>query len=138
MKIKIKKLNTNAVIPSYSKDGDACMDLTVTSIKRDVFYVEYGTGLAVEIPKGFFGLIRPRSSVSSKELLFKTSGVVDSGYRGELTVRFQDSGDGNHEYAIGDRCAQFMVLPYPTIEFIEVEKLSTTERGVGGHGSSGK
>lgn len=151
MKIKIKKLDERAVLPSYSKAGDAGMDLTAISVNmypvtgeyesksEGYHYIEYGTGLAIEIPKGFFGLVRPRSSVSKTALVFNTSGVVDSGFRGELTVRFKmtDFRTGKTP-KIGERVAQLIILPYPTIELEEVDELSTTERGEGGYGSTGK
>ena len=151
MKVKIKKLVPEAITPFYAKDGDAAMDLTAVSYQDHklfgeydkitdgiTIFREYKTGLAVEIPKGFFGLIRPRSSVSNYDLQFSSSGIVDSGYRGELKVRFKILNDGQITYGKGDRVAQFMILPYPPIEFEEVDTLSETERGEGGHGSSGK
>lgn len=138
MKIKIKRLHEKAVIPTYANDGDACMDLTATEVLSTDNYIEYKTGIAIEIPKGFFGLVRPRSSVSKKDLLYKTSGIIDSGYRGEITVRFEGiKGDGG-VYVPGDRVAQIIILPYPPIEFEEVDELSNSKRGEGGHGSTGK
>jgi dUTP pyrophosphatase len=89
MKLKIKKLDERAVVPSYAKEGDACFDLTAVSVNTANDYIEYGTGLAVEIPVGHVGLIFPRSSVTSKDLMLKNSvGVIDSGYRGEIKFRF--------------------------------------------------
>lgn len=141
MNVKIKKLNENAVIPSYSKEGDAGMDLTATSISIKDTYIEYGTGLAFEIPEGYVGLLFPRSSVSKKDLFHCTGvSVIDSGYRGEVTARFKAS--INHRmidsYKLGDRIAQIIIVPYPQITFKEVEVLSDTQRGVGGYGSTGK
>jgi dUTP pyrophosphatase len=89
MKLKIKKLDEGAVIPSYAKAGDACFDLTAVSVSAANDYIEYGTGLAMEIPEGYVGLIFPRSSVTNKDLMLKNSvGVIDSGYRGEIKFRF--------------------------------------------------
>jgi dUTP pyrophosphatase len=89
MKLKIKKLDETAVVPSYAKEGDAGFDLTAVSVITANDYIEYGTGLAVEIPVGHVGLIFPRSSVTSKDLMLKNSvGVIDSGYRGEIKFRF--------------------------------------------------
>lgn len=89
MKLKIKKLDEKAVVPSYAKEGDAGFDLTAVSVINANDYIEYGTGLAVEIPVGYVGLIFPRSSVTSKDLMLKNSvGVIDSGYRGEIKFRF--------------------------------------------------
>lgn len=141
MKIKIKKLNKNATIPSYAKPGDAGLDLTAVRVSITDKFIEYGTGLAIEIPKGFVGIIRPRSSVSNYDLIFSTSGVIDSGYRGELKVRYKitHNNDGNTTtFNIGERVAQLLILSLPEIELIESEELSETERGDDGHGSSGK
>ncbi len=91
MKVKIKKLHKNAIIPQYAKSGDAGMDLVATSKSYDKHgNVVYGTGLAFEIPKGFVGLLFPRSSNAKKDLLLSNSvGVLDSGYRGEVMFKFK-------------------------------------------------
>jgi dUTP pyrophosphatase len=167
MQVKIKKLIPEAVIPKYSKSGDAGMDLVATSISFDESgNVCYGTGLAFEIPEGYVGLIFPRSSNSKKDLILSNSvGVLDSGYRGEVSFKFKPSAiiydaDTTQEskhlternyidlpdiphlefeyYAVGDRIGQIIILPYPQIEFEEVEELSETDRGEGGFGSTGK
>lgn len=137
IKIKIKKLNDNAVIPSYSKDGDAGMDMVAIDWCDKGQYIEYKTGISVEIPIGYVGLIYPRSSISKTDLILCNSvGVIDSGYRGEITARFKRNGDKIYE--VGDKIMQLMVIPYPVIEFEEVSELSDTTRGVGGYGSTGR
>lgn len=139
MEIKIKKLTTNAVIPRYAKAGDAGMDLTATRMWFEDNNVCYGTGLAFEIPEGYVGLLFPRSSNAKKDLLLSNSvGVLDSGYRGEVTFKFRQTSGIATVYEVGDRIGQIIILPYPIIEFKEVEELSETERGDGGYGSSGK
>lgn len=151
MKVKIKKLNKNAVIPQYAKKGDAGMDLTATSKFYDEYgNICYGTGLAFEIPTGYVGLVFPRSSCSKKQLLLANAvGVIDSGYRGEVTVKFKPSLALKSNqcvtdvltygiYKVGERVAQMVIMPYPQIEFIEVDKLSETERADGGYGSTGQ
>lgn len=170
MQVKIKKLVENAVIPQYALKGDAGLDLIATSRVYDEFgNVHYGTGLAFEIPKGYVGLLFPRSSNAKKDLLLSNSvGVLDSNYRGEVSFKFKPSAilysdfDNNPEnligvasdtfdkvilpyssvpfqdYQIGDRIGQIIILPYPKIEFVEVDELSETERGNGGYGSTGK
>ena len=140
LKVKIKKLVENAVIPHYAKSGDAGLDLTVTKVKHKKGKVKYYSGLAFEIPQGYVGLLFPRSSNANKDLLMTNSvGVIDSGYRGEVTAVFQKTTLLQPEkYHIGDRFAQLIILPYPQIEFEEVEELSTTERGANGYGSTGK
>jgi dUTP pyrophosphatase len=154
MEVKIKKLNPNAIIPTYAKPGDGGMDLVATSIISDTpEQITYGMGIALEIPEGFVGLIFPRSSVRKTGLQLSNSvGVCDSGYRGELQATFNKIFGGermydemkvkeiqpNDFYKVGDRIAQIMIIPYPPIEFVEADELSNTERGEGGFGSTGK
>jgi len=137
MKVKIKKLHPEAKVPTYAKEGDAGLDLVATSMKLDPGFTEYGVGLAVEIPVGHVGLIFPRSSISAKDQQLANSvGVIDSGYRGEIKLRFVDRGP--LAYEVGDKIAQLVVLPYPKVEVEEVSELSSTDRGDGGFGSTGK
>lgn len=150
MEVRIKKLHPDAVIPKYAKTGDAGLDLTAVtkSYDRDGNVV-YGTGLAFEIPDGYVGLVFPRSSLSSLDIVLSNCvGVIDSGYRGEVTAKFKPAMLFNREqrpiilnnriYEVGERVAQIIIIPYPKIEFIESDELSETERGTGGYGSSGK
>lgn len=141
IKVKIKRLDPQAITPSYAKPGDACMDLAAISktiVEESGYgYVEYGTGLAFEVPENYVMLIYPRSSISNQGLLLANSvGVVDSGYRGEVKFRFKWVKDTNL-YNVGDRVGQFMIIPLPIMELEEVDELSETERGQGGFGSSG-
>ena len=142
--VKFKKLHDDAVIPSYAKEGDAGLDLTAVSFEYDEkldAYV-YHTGLAMEIPKGYVGLVYPRSS-NRKTNAYLTNhvGVIDSGYRGEVLATFKNrdaSSTINPPYVSGERIAQMIVMPYPTINCVEADELSETERGTDGHGSTGK
>ena len=139
--VKVKKLSDNAVIPSYSKVGDAGMDLTITrEIENTTFDVSYGFGISIEIPKNFVGLVFPRSSVRNQDLMLSNCvGVIDSGYRGELQATFKKTnGLDSIKYKVGERGAQIIILPYPTIYMTEVPELSDTDRGTGGFGSTGK
>ena len=139
--VKVKKLNDKAYIPTYSKLGDAGMDLKITSIIENTsFSVTYGFGIAMEIPKQYVGLIFPRSSVRNQELILSNCvGVIDSGYRGELQATFKKTnGSDSMKYDVGDRGAQIIILPYPKIYMTEVPELSDTDRGTGGFGSTGK
>lgn len=154
MKLKIKKLNPLAQIPSYAKEGDAGMDLVATSIISDTpEQITYGLGIALEIPEGFVGLVFPRSSIRKTGLQLSNSvGVIDSGYRGELQAtfnkifgseRFYDETietkvPSNDFYKIGDRVCQIIVIPHPIVELVEVDELSDSQRGEGGFGSTGK
>ena len=144
MKVKIKKLHPDAVIPTYAKSGDAGMDLIVTSIISETpSQITYGLGIALEIPEGFVGLVFPRSSIRKTRLQLSNSvGVIDSGYRGELQATFNKITttieNQKNDYKVGDRVCQIMIIPYPQIQFEETDDLSDTERGEGGFGSTGK
>ncbi len=138
--VKVKKLVDTAVVPSYSKEGDAGMDLTITSIIENTsFSVTYGFGIAFEIPKNYVGLVFPRSSIRKYDLaLTNCVGVIDSGYRGEIQATFKKTnGLDSTKYNVGDRGAQIIILPYPQIKMVESDTLSNTERGDGGFGSTG-
>ncbi|NDB61217.1 dUTP diphosphatase [bacterium] len=140
MRVGVKKLHPNAVIPKYAKPGDAGLDLTAVEIINDEgFQVTYKTGLAFEIPLGYVGLIFPRSSVRNYQLsLSNCVGVIDSGYRGEVQFTFNKlAGIPSKKYEVGDRIGQMIIMPHPEVLLVEMENLSTTERGDGGFGSSG-
>ena len=140
MKVKIKKLTSDAIIPSYAKEGDAGMDITATGIISDgVSQIIYRTGLSVEIPQGYVCLLFPRSSIRNYDLELSNSvGVLDSGYRGEITFTFNKTPwFASKFYKIGDRIGQMIIIPYPHIEFEETDTLSESERGENGHGSTG-
>ena len=147
LQVNIKKLSDNAVIPTYAKDGDAGMDLTATSKSYDDHgNVVYGTSIAFEIPKGFVGLLFPRSINTKKDLILGNSlGVLDSGYRGEVVFKFKPTMNFDDlqyalgccdEYEIGDRIGQIIIMPYPQIMFNVVDELSNSDRGIGGFGST--
>lgn len=138
MKVKIKKLHKDAVVPKYAKDGDAGMDLTaISAVNNDGSHITYKTGLAMEIPQGYVGLLFPRSSVYKTNMtLSNCVGVIDSGYRGEIMMKYSFT-ESSSPYKAGDRIGQIMILPYPKIQFEQVAELSTTSRGAGGYGSTG-
>ena len=141
MKVKIKKLHPDAVIPSYAKAGDAGMDLTAVGIEKESIppkgIVTFRTGLAIEIPEGHVGLLFPRSSVYKTGMtLSNCVGVIDSGYRGEIMMKYFRNGF-HEEYNVGDRIGQLIIMPYPEVQFEEVAELSSTDRGEGGYGSTG-
>jgi len=176
MKVKIKRLHIDAIIPSYATQGDAGMDMTAVTayIDESGLFIEYGTGISVEIPEGYVGLLFPRSSLSKTSLILANHvGVVDSGYRGEIKFRFKElnmrvqkmdssilkilqedrkrknlpllTGPSENSiwvasetaYEIGDRIGQLIIVPYPLIEFEEVEELTDSQRGSGAYGSTG-
>ena len=136
LKVKIKKLSDNAIVPKYTRSDDAGMDLTAISVNVTEAFVEYKTGISIELPRGHVGLVFPRSSISKKDLSMSNSvAVFDVGYTGEYIIRFQKLGE--NIYKVGERIAQLIILPYPKVEFEEVENLSDSERKSGAFGSSG-
>jgi dUTP pyrophosphatase len=140
MNIRFKKLSETAVIPSKAHDFDAGLDLIAVSKKNDTKgrYIEYGTGLAMEIPEYCVGLIFPRSSISKTSLNLRNSvGVIDSGYRGEIKLRFGVDNNSNIEYSLYDKIGQILILEMPNLEIQEVKQLSKSSRGSGGFGSTG-
>lgn len=150
MKVLIKKLVPEAVIPTYAhidengNPNDMCMDITCTSFDYDAErdrYI-YHTGLAFKLPQGYGMLILPRSSNTKTEAYLANSvGILDSTYTGELMFMyklrthkqlFAPGINGNAPYEVGDRIGQILILPYPTIEFLEVDELPKTDRGSDG------
>lgn len=141
LQVAIKKLHPSAMIPSYAKPGDAGLDLTAVRIlSDDNNQITYGTGLALEIPVDYVGLIFPRSSIRKYELALTNSvGVIDSGYRGEIQFTFHKTSHSSSTiYDIGDRIGQLVIIPYPQVQLVEETNLSETERGENGFGSSGQ
>lgn len=142
MKVKIKKLNSLAVTPSRANKHDAGFDLTATSIEYPTgstsAFVEACTGISMEIPSGYVGLVFPRSSISkTKHFLRNSVGVIDSGYRGEIKLRFSID-DSMTSYEIGDRIGQIVFVKLPVVELIESDNLESSDRKEGGFGSSGR
>ena len=148
LKVRFKKLVEDAVIPTYKTVGAAGMD--ITAIRTEA--IDYGnqlkayTGIAVEIPKGYVGLLFPRSSVvTTNNRLGNCVGVIDSDYRGEITFVFDNVdvngdliSDYDYNYQAKDRVGQLVILPFPKVELEEVEELSESERGAGGYGHTGR
>ena len=144
MKVNIRRLHPEAVIPTYAKEGDAGMDLVATSVISETHtQITYGLGVALEIPNGFVGLVFPRSSIRKTRLQLSNSvGVIDSGYRGELQATFNKIittiENQKNDYKVGDRICQIIIVPHPIIQIVEVDELSESSRGIGGFGSTGK
>lgn len=138
MKVRFRKLSPDAVAPKKSHPSDAGFDLTAVSVKVDQEIVSYGFGLSVEIPEGYVGLVFPRSSVYRKDLVLSNCvGVIDSGYRGEISAKFRAVFPNLFRYSVGDRIAQLVIMPVPGVEFEEAESLAESDRGTGGYGSTG-
>lgn len=140
MNIQLKKLYAEATIPSYSREGDAALDLHALYEELQNGQATYGTGIAIKIPEGHVGLIFPRSSITKYDLALANSvGVIDSNYTGEIIVKFNllKQAEYARMYSLGDRIAQLIILPIPQINFVEVDSLPVTNRGEQGFGSSG-
>ena len=143
MTLKFKKLDEKATMPIRAHKGDAGLDLTAVKITTVInecgqLMLVYHTGLAVEIPEGYVGLIFPRSSIYKKSLtLTNAVGVIDSSYRGELMAVCKTTTDVIPSvYKEGERFAQLVVIPCPEFDIEETDSLSETDRGVGGFGST--
>ncbi len=145
--ISFKKLHPKAREPFHAHEHDAGFDLTATSIAVSDQYVEYGIGLAFNVPAGYGMFLFPRSSISKKNLqLANAVGVVDSGFLGEVRVRFRltkgsyekNTQDIDNIYRVGDRVCQAVILELPNVQYNEVNKITNTSRSDGSFGSSGE
>lgn len=142
--IRVKKLKDSAILPTYGTadsagaDLYACLEETIQIKPGETVFVP--TGLAMEIPKGFAGLIYARSGLACKRGLAPANkvGVIDSDYRGEFIVVLHNHGAAVQEITHGERIAQLVITPVFTPGFAEVTDLTETERSVGGFGSTGK
>lgn len=142
--IKVKKLRSNAVLPTYESefaagaDLHACIDEAVTVEPGQTQFIP--TGLAMEIPVGTVGLIYARSGLACKKGLAPANkvGVIDSDYRGEFIVALHNQGSQSQIVSPGDRIAQLVIAPVFTPGFYEVKELTETDRSSGGFGSTGK
>lgn len=144
MKINFKRLSEKAVMPIRATKGSSGYDLVCTDITTELnecgqLVLVYHTGLAVEIPEGYEGQIRPRSSISKKSLrMCNAPATIDSDYRGEITAKFVSTTDVVPAvYKQGERFAQMIIARSEDVEFIETEELSKTDRGENGYGSTG-
>lgn len=143
MKLKFKKLNKQAVAPTYGSLCAAGADLRAM-IPTDISIAPHETkliptGVAMEIPTGYVGLVCARSGLATKCDLAPANkvGVIDSDYRGEIMVALHNHGDVERTIKTGERIAQILIMPYVCADFEEVEGLGDTERGEGGFGSTG-
>ena len=142
--VRIKKLDEKAVVPTYGSefaagaDLYACLDAPLTINPHETILVH--TGVAMEIPTGFAGLIYARSGIASKRGLAPANkvGVVDSDYRGEVMVALHNHSAVAQTIENGERIAQLVIAPYVVADFVLSDELDDTERGAGGFGSTGK
>ena len=142
--IKVKKLRENAILPTYGSaeaagaDLYACLEADVTIAPGKTAFIP--TGLAMELPRGCAGLIYARSGLACKRGLAPANkvGVIDSDYRGEFIVALHNHGDDEQTVSNGERIAQLIITPVLTPAYEETGRLSDTDRGMGGFGSTGK
>lgn len=140
MKIKVKRIDSDAKIPTYAHPGDAGMDLY--SLEERIILpgerVALRTGIAMEIPDGYAGLVWDKSGVSTKRGIKVIAGVIDSGYIGEIGIGMTNIGNEEQVFKKGDKVAQMLIQKIERAEFEEVENLEETSRGSAGFGSTGK
>ncbi len=144
MQVGIKKLRENAVVPVYGSqfaagaDLCACIDESVVIGAGETRFIP--TGIALELPAGYAGLVYARSGIACKRGLAPANkvGVIDCDYRGEVMVALHNHSGEAQTVAVGERVAQLVITPYITAEFIEKDELSDTVRGSGGFGSTGR
>ena len=145
MKVNFKKLDANAKVPTYGSPYSAGADIyaltngeTVTFLPGETKIIH--TGIALEIPEGYAGLIYARSGIANKRGLAPSNkvGVVDADYRGEIMVSLHNHSSETQQIADGERVAQMVIAPFLTVEYNEVTELSETVRGEGGFGSTGQ
>ena len=141
MNVNIKKLNKDAITPTYARAWDAGADLYAD---KD-YVIHYNdhetvtTGISIEIPVGYVGLIHPRSGMAAKHgiTVLNSPGTIDAGYRGEIKVILVNHTGIDYDVKKGDKIAQLVVQEVEEIHFVEVEELNETDRGVDGFGSTG-
>jgi dUTP pyrophosphatase len=142
MDVKFKKLSNTAKPPERAHSSDAGFDLFCSGFNYppsidSLLFVEANTSIALEIPEGYVGLIFPRSSISNTRHIMRNSvGVIDSGYRGEIKLRFSVD-DSDTKYKIGNKIGQIVFVKLPQINLVESSELSSSERASGGFGSTG-
>lgn len=144
MKVNVKKLTNTAALPTRGSVKAAGYDL-YADVSEDIKIAPHttekiGTGLAMEIPDGYFGGIYARSGIATKEGLRPANcvGVVDSDYRGEIIVALHNDSELERVVSASERIAQIIIQPYLSVEFEETDELEKSERGEGGFGSTGK
>jgi dUTP pyrophosphatase len=141
MKIRIKKLHADAILPAYAHGAAEDAGLDLRSLERTVLIPGIShavpTGLSIELPPGFEAQVRPRSGLALKHSITVNFGTIDPGYRGEIRVVMFNLSDANYTIEQGDRIAQLVVARYEAIEWEEGE-LGDSARGAGGFGSSGR
>ena len=140
MKVNVKKLHPEAKLPTYAHPGDAGMDFF--ALEKTIILpkerVVVKTGISIEIPEGYVGLLWDKSGISFKHGLKTIGGVIDAGYRGEVGIAITNISDQTYTFEAGHKIAQMLIQKVEHVELIEVTELTETARGKGGFGSTGK
>jgi len=138
--INIKRINPDAKIPTYAHPGDAGMDMYSSEEKtinpQEQVFIK--TGIVMEIPEGYVGLVWDKSGLSTKHGLKTIAGVIDAGYRGEISIAMANVGSDPYTFKKGEKIAQMLIQKVEQAQFNEISELSETSRGTGGFGSTGK
>lgn len=140
IKVSFKKTHPESITPRYSLEGDGCLDLWAVSREEDDDgNFVFNTGIAMEIPEGYVGLVFPRSSITKTSFFLGNSvAVIDSNYRGDIILKFTKTNSrGSAQYYPGDKIAQILIIERPKILLNEVDDLSDSNRRSGGFGSTG-
>jgi len=140
MRINVKKLHADAILPYYDHPGDAGLALHTIEDKALAPGERYNfdTGLALEFPAGYVALIMDRSGLAQKQGITTLAGVGDSGYRGSYHVVLINLSDESYEVKKGDKIAQLLVMPVEHVAINEASELTDSSRGTGGFGSTGR
>ncbi|NUM25454.1 MAG: dUTP diphosphatase [Candidatus Buchananbacteria bacterium] len=140
MKIKVKRLNPEAQLPSYAHPGDVGLDLYALENyqllpgENKIFFL----GFALEFPEGYAAIVKDKSSLPKNGKIHTMGGVYDAGYRGEYNVNLINLGDKPYLIEKGNKIAQLLIMPVVLAELETVDQLSETSRGEGRFGSTGK
>ena len=139
MQLKIRRIDKMLPLPCYAKKSDAALDLrsSIDCVIKPNESKTIPSGIAVEIPQGYFGSVRDRSGLASKFAIHTLAGVIDSGYRGEIGIVLINLGKEDFKITKSDRIAQIIIQPILQPEIVEVESLDESDRGIGGFGSTG-
>ncbi len=139
MHLQVKKIVPEAKLPTRAKEGDAGLDLysVESCVVEPMGRRAVRTGIALEIPMGYVGLVWDKSGLAAKGGIKTMGGVIDSGYRGEIQVILANLGDGTHVIAAGDKIAQLLIQHVELLPVEEVSDLADSERGADGFGSTG-
>ena len=138
--LPVRRLTSSAILPRYGRPGDAGLDL-FSAEAYDLNPGErraFGTGIAIAVPPGYVGLVWDRSGLAVRAGITTMGGVIDATYRGEVQVPLLNTSEQRYAVKVGDRIAQLLIQPLPTIEISEVTALDDTQRGNAGFGSSGR